>query len=352
MLENPYLLRDSSIMNDLFSDILQFTQAQSVVSGGFTAGGAWALRFPAPDKIKFFALVKGNCWFRFNDEDEPLRLEEGDVFLLAAQRSFVLAGDLTQAPLDAVRVFAASDNKNAKLGEGEDCIQIGGHIKLDPASGGLLSDVLPPFIHVRAASPQASVLRWLLDQLVRERTAQLPGVGIASSQLAQLMFVQILRVHFSTAGTLAAGWLRALADPRIAPVLRLMHGDPGHPWQLAELARAAAMSRTSFALHFKAVAGVAPLSYLTDWRMRLAGRALRESDVPVAVLARSLGYTSESAFSSAFKRVNGHAPKPYRIAARRALETTEASSSPSQGATVVNLATGIPATLETAAKIP
>ncbi len=309
--------------NDPFSDILQFANARSVVSGGFTAGGAWALRFPVPDKIKFFALVKGNCWFRFDDGDAPLRLEEGDVFLLAAQRPFVLAGSLATVPLDAVSVFAGSDAETVSIGDGDDCIQIGGHITLDPASGGLLADVLPPFIHVRAAVPQASVLQWLLNQLVRERAAQLPGVGIASAQLAQLMFVQILRVHLDTAGAPASGWLRALGDPRIAPALRLMHDDPGHAWQLGELARAAAMSRTSFALHFKAVAGVAPLTYLTGWRMRLAERALRENDVPVAVLARSLGYQSDSAFSSAFKRITGHAPKRYRNAARAAMETAE-----------------------------
>lgn len=51
---------------DPFSDILRFTNAQTVVSGGFSAAGAWAIRFPAPDKIKFFALVKGNCWLRLD----------------------------------------------------------------------------------------------------------------------------------------------------------------------------------------------------------------------------------------------------------------------------------------------
>jgi AraC-like DNA-binding protein len=72
------------------------------------------------------------------------------------------------------------------------------------------------------------------------------------------------------------------------------------------------MSRTSFAVHFRTIAGVAPLTYLTEWRMRLAERALREETTPVAVLARSLGYASESAFSTAFKRVNGSSPKAYR----------------------------------------
>ncbi len=77
------------------------------------------------------------------------------------------------------------------------------------------------------------------------------------------------------------------------------------------------MSRTSFAVHFKSVASVAPLAYLTEWRMRLAQRTLRDEDASVSEIATSLGYTSESAFSNAFKRVTGTAPRNYRNAERR-----------------------------------
>ncbi len=290
MLANPDYMRERSDMSDdPFSDILKIANAQSVVSGGFTAAGPWAIRFPAPGKIKFFGVVKGNCWLCIEDEEAPARVEAGDVFLLSAQRSFVLAGDLADVPLDAKSVFTAGAGTIAKLGDGDDCFLIGGHVQLDAASGGLLTDVLPPLIHVRAASPQATILQWLLDQLVRERAAELPGAGLASAQLAQLMFVQILRVHIETSGPLRTGWLQAASDQRLAPALRLMHGDPGHSWQLEELAKAAAMSRTTFALHFKSVAGIAPLAYLTEWRMRLAKRALREENTSISVLARSLG---------------------------------------------------------------
>jgi AraC-like DNA-binding protein len=69
------------------------------------------------------------------------------------------------------------------------------------------------------------------------------------------------------------------------------------------------MSRAIFAVHFKAAAGVGPLGYLTEWRMRLAERALSQDGVSIAKLAESLGCASESAFSHAFKRVTGRAPK-------------------------------------------
>jgi AraC-like DNA-binding protein len=213
-------------------------------------------------------------------------------------------------------VFTGNAGSIAKLDEDDDFFLIGGHVQLDAASGGLLATILPPLIHVRAASPQAAVLQWLLGQLVDERAAELPGASVASAQLAQLMFVQILRAHLANSDSFPPGWLRAVTDKRLAPALRLMHGDPGRCWQLSELARAVGMSRTTFALRFRLAAGVPPLTYLSEWRMRLAKRALHEGNTPVSVLAFSLGYTSESAFSNAFKRTIGVAPKRYRAVSR------------------------------------
>lgn len=301
---------------DPLSDLLSLTNAETAVSGGFVTSGAWSLRFPGPNKIKFFALVKGCCWLCVDGQESPALIEQGDIFLLAAPRAFILASDLSVPPLDANQIFSAAQSNVARIGDSDDCFMIGGHVLLDPANGGLLADVMPPLIHVRASAPQATVLQWLLGQLLHEHSAERPGAELASAQLAQLMFIQILRVHLETSGPLAAGLLRAVSDPQIAPALRLMHSQPGRPWQLRELAQAAAMSRTSFAQRFKLSAGVAPLTYLTQWRMRLAERALRDSDTSVSDIAQSLGYTSESAFSNAFKRATGQAPRPYRSAMR------------------------------------
>ena len=131
-------------------------------------------------------------------------------------------------------------------------------------------------------------------------------------QLTQLMFVQILREYLQTTTDLPCNWLKAVSDKRLQPALALMHNDPAQNWQLSELARAAAMSRTSFAVYFKSIAGVAPLTYLTQWRMYLAGQSLRQSELSVSTLALQYGYASESAFSTAFKRINGVSPRNYR----------------------------------------
>jgi AraC-like DNA-binding protein len=306
-----------AVSNDPFSDILRLTEAKSVVSGGFTAGGTWALRFPVPEKMKFFALAKGACWLRVDGQKRAVTLDQGDVFLVSGRNGFLLASSLATPPRDARRVFGAEGGTFVHLGGGSDCIFIGGHVSLHPSSRDLLTDVLPALVLVRAASAQAAMLRWILEHLVQERSSTLPGPNTVCAQLAQLLFVQVLRAHLASSGTLPSGWLRAIGDDRIAPALRLMHGDPRRAWTLNELAKATAMSRSSFAERFKSVAGVAPLSYLTEWRMRLAQRVLRDEDTSVFELGDSLGYASESAFSNAFKRVTGTSPRNYRKAARQ-----------------------------------
>lgn len=328
MLENTVSLRDSTgMIVDPFSDVLTLTNAEAVVTGGFSAGGPWAIRFPARDKIKFFAVVKGNCWVTLDGEMEAIRFEEGDVGLLSVPRGSIIASDPGVEPVGAMELFSGAGRNLATIGNGEDFAYIGGHVLLDPIRGKLFSEILPPWIHTRAASPQAAVFRWLLDRLIEERDAAQPGVLLASAQLTQLLFIQILRSYLDTASLMTAGWLQALADKRIAPALRLMHGDPARAWHLEDLAQACAMSRTSFALHFRTTAGVAPLTYLTEWRMHLAERAFRDENTPIASIARSLGYSSESAFSNAFKRIKGSSPTVYRGAVSKSQSTPEAARS-------------------------
>ena len=111
---------------------------------------------------------------------------------------------------------------------------------------------------------------------------------------------------------------------RRSAAITAMHADPGHSWTLQALAARAGMSRSTFALKFKATVGKAPMEYLARWRMLLAGDRLANSSDPVSVIALSLGYESESAFSTAFKRVMGCSPRQYGRG------RTPASSSPGE----------------------
>jgi hypothetical protein len=151
---------------DPLADILTLASARCVRIGTLRAGGTWALRFPPPQKIKLTAVVKGACWLAVDRDGAPVRLETGDVFMVPADRAFVLASDLKVRPLDGLELFMKTKDNVGKVGDGNDFLAIGGHVALDPDRGGVLAEVLPPLIHVDGSSPEASTIRWLLDQLV------------------------------------------------------------------------------------------------------------------------------------------------------------------------------------------
>jgi AraC-like DNA-binding protein len=299
--------------DDSFSDILRFMRARILHSSGLIAGGSWAVSFPRSTRIKFWGVAKGICWLTQGDAP-PIRIETGDVLLCNGGPPLVFGSDPAVTPVDIAAVARNRTGAIVRHNDGDDFFLLGGQVALEADCEALLFEALPPFIHVPSGSPQSAVLHWLIDQLVRESDGGLLGADAVMEQLAHLMFIQILRAHLGVADGIAPGWLRAVADRRLAPALRLMHAEPSRSWQLGELARSTGMSRAAFAAYFKIVAGTTPMAYLTEWRMRLAKRALRDGSTPLRPLAQSLGYASESAFSNAFKRVTGTAPRTYRDA--------------------------------------
>jgi AraC-like DNA-binding protein len=301
---------------DPLSSILRLTEATSVMAGGVAASGRWLLRFPPPGEIKFALLAKGTCYVRLDGHKKAIRGEQGDVVLMPGRRGFVAGSNLAVPPVDAAPFFARRRELFATIGDGSECVVLAGGVTLHPSNADLLRDALPPLIHVRGSVPQAARVRWIVEQLLVEQLGGSPGTQVAASTLAQLLFVQVLRAHLATTRHLPAGWLRVVRDERLAPALRRLHDDPARDWKLDELAKAAAMSRTTFAVRFKEAAGVAPMQYLTEWRVRLAQRRLRDESASVSEIAAALGYSSESAFSQAFKRVTGVPPRDYRKEAR------------------------------------
>lgn len=145
-----------------------------------------------------------------------------------------------------------------------------------------------------------------------------PGGFLVIQHLAHMMLVQALRLHLAEGIKGGVGWLFALADRQMSAAINAMHDDPARRWTLQDLAHRAGMSRSTFAEKFKEMVGASPMEYLTRWRMLLAGDRLVNSSDPVSVIALSLGYESESAFSTAFKRVLGCSPRQYGRAAASA----------------------------------
>lgn len=299
---------------DPLSDILSLLRPRGTLSACLDAGAAWAIRFPGQEgTLKCGAVATGACWLSVDGEACAVRLEAGDCFLLPSGRPFRLASDLRLPAQDAHAIFPGARDGVATCDGGGETFVVSSRFALAGVQAALLLDLLPPVVHVQGGQGHAA-LRWSVERMAEELRDRRPGGLLVAEHLAHMVLVQALRRHLEDGPRGGVGWLFALADPRLGAAMAALHADPARRWTLQSLAACAGMSRSVFALRFREAVGGPPMDYLTRWRMALAADRLARTTDPVAVVAWSVGYASETAFSTAFKRVMGHPPRRYQTA--------------------------------------
>ncbi len=87
---------------------------------------------------------------------------------------------------------------------------------------------------------------------------------------------------------------------------------PEQPWTLADLAKAAGMSRTRFAEEFKLVTGQTPARIISRLRLTTIARRIETTTLSVEAAAEEAGYSSSAAFVRAFQREFGETPARWR----------------------------------------
>jgi AraC-like DNA-binding protein len=171
---------------------------------------------------------------------------------------------------------------------------------------------LPEVVHLPARHGMHRSLKATIDLLGAELEDPRPGSGGIVPALVDALLLYILRAWLDDQPSQPQGWAGAFRDPAISNALAAIHADPARRWTLRALSATAQLGRSTFAERFASLVGVPPLAYLTWWRMTLAERRLRDSDDPLDVIGREIGYTSEFAFAKAFKREFSLPPGRYR----------------------------------------
>lgn len=293
---------------DPLSEVFSLVNIRGARCTRFEASGQWSYRFPAKPAVKFGAVLAGDCWIDFG-EGQRHQLAAGDCFLLANAPSYVLANNDHVLSDDGMSAFDWAQSDVARH-EGNDTVLIAGTFSFEESDADLLLDSLPTFLLIPSRNASATVVRSTLAILDIEIKGTQIGAAVLTDRLVDILLVQVLRAALIQDDGENLGWISALADPRIGRAIGLMHGNAAYPWSLETLAASVAMSRSAFSKRFKSLVGLAPLDYLLRWRMRLARNALRRGST-VATVASEVGYSSESAFGHAFKRIYGIAPRRY-----------------------------------------
>jgi AraC-like DNA-binding protein len=333
---------------DVLSDVLSVAQVDSALMATFDARSPWGIALPTRPGAYFHAVVAGTCWFAAQLPDGPSRprqLTPGDLVLLPAGTPHELSSEAPGPARAPLTPFTEDLKRRLVTPEGELVLEgPGARARVLCAAYGYGSQahpvfaLLPAVLHVATAQPDAGPrVRAVLDLLAGEaRGNTAVGSQTATVRLLDILLLYVVRAWLDGRPgivteapergdrAVAGSWLTGLRDPLTASTLSVMHARPAAPWTLEALAGEVHTSRATLARRFRAQVGEPPLTYLARWRMELAASRLRTSALPVAAIAREVGYTSEYAFNRAFTRIQGSSPGRYRRAARSRLDLSRA----------------------------
>ena len=318
---------------DPITDLVQTMQIVSAVHARLEATAPWGLRRDAEvaegtakDKhsaesesphfhfAHFGMLSRGNCWLSVDGIPDPIPLAGRDCFLLAPGSAYTLRDNPRTRPRSFCEVAPKKSSQVIEYGGGgAPTTIISGWFRFCTTCVKPLTSLLPPLILVKADQAQSLALHTTLNMLASEMAEPAPGSGLVVNRLADLLFIHSIRAYIeSQSEARKNGLLRAIFDRQIGVALKSMHEKVEHPWTVESLAAACGMSRSAFAVRFKDLVGETPLEYLTSWRMQKATGLLQKGDKKLFEVAKSVGYDSDAAFSKAFKRLFGVAPREYR----------------------------------------
>jgi AraC-like DNA-binding protein len=278
---------------------------------------AAAILAPGARRLLLFHVVaSGRCWIETDGERHWAN--GGDVIVLPYNDPHRMGGTADAACVSITSLLEPPPWQHMPVirhGEGgKTTSMVCGYLTCEDA---LFDPRLKVFPSVFVVSPPAGPARdWVKASIhyALQQTAQVSSDRVeAPTRVPELLLVEVIKLHLSNAPAAEHGWLKALADPVLAPALAAIHGSADRKWSVERLAREALVSPSLLDERFREVLGLAPIRYLTGWRMRMAEDLLRSSDLSLGAVARRVGYESEEAFSRAFKRVHAEAPSAWRV---------------------------------------
>jgi AraC-like DNA-binding protein len=302
---------------DALADILKTLRLTANTYFSHDLASPWGMSLEKNQAGIFHVVISGSCWLGLDNGQKIIRLDTGDIVAFPTGGSHdisdmpetkKLPGDLVVKQLkNQQNPFSCSDDKPDNITS----LMCGSFTYDTSFEHPFLRD-LPCFIHIKAAeTPELEWLRLLMKVLACESRKPSPGSSVIIDRLTEVLFIQLLR-NYMKDNPEKIGYLSALADTQIGQALNFIHSEKKAYLTVEKLATSVAMSRTAFTEKFTKLIGIPPKTYLLHWRMQKAKNLLENTKFSMIEIAENTGYSSEAAFSKAFKQFFQQTPGKIR----------------------------------------
>ncbi len=276
-------------------------------------------RIAVPDKTDayLYYIEEGSVSLKLAHNKKQYELKKGDILLLPFGCPHEITPidsanlPLSEEPLTLYQpeewnnlpeIKTANSKINARLLIGhvspEDNLASLGHpdVALVPYSQ---KNLFPRLFSIIEALSIPGSGNYLLEELVRRRLSEVIAIELATATiLSQDCYSE---------------WMIGITDQHIGKALNAMHTNPRKQINLQNFALELGTSRSVFIKKFHDLIGMPPHQYLRKLRLLTAASLIREDKYSLAQIPEEVGYSSGSAFYTAFTKQFGMTPGQYRI---------------------------------------
>lgn len=173
-------------------------------------------------------------------------------------------------------------------------------------------EIDPSRVELRPVLAEAdALLEQLVLSVLSSMTHHNPHGSLYVETIAQTIAVQLLHLHATQAAQIPRS-APSLSRPGLRRVVALIDSAIDEDLSLTALATEAGMSPYYFARAFRQQFGEAPHQYLLRKRIERGKELLLRTGTSLVEIALATGFSSQSHFTSTFKRFVGVTPGEYR----------------------------------------
>ncbi|MDT0618614.1 AraC family transcriptional regulator [Salinisphaera sp. P385] len=305
---------------DILGDVFETLRFHGSIFFCSELAAPWGLALESAGTPRFHIALTGNCYVGAK-AGECLHVRSRNIVLFPNGPAHWIADQPGRPLVASERAGAACELGDPFFQQGEITHRLMcGLVRYDRELAHPLLDALPHVMHFPQFEETDPI--WLTVMLIEAQMRHMHDRrNPIVDRLAEALFLQLFNEHVNHHDDVT-GFIAALRDRRVYKALRSIHRHPDVAWSLSSLSAKAGMSPASLVRRFRDVIGMAPMSYVTHWRLMKAYNLIKYSQQPLERIAASVGFSSARTLSRAFERHYGSRPK----ALRRTHQETKSSA--------------------------
>jgi len=296
---------------DILGDVLETLRFQGSIFFRSMLAAPWGMSLEITRFPRFHIALSGGFFIGIDEDKKTVEVGEMDIIMLPTGNAHWIADRPGRKLVSSAEAGSACELGNPLFQNGKITNNLMcGIVNYDTDLAHPLLLHLPEIIHIPHIKHDSPIWR-IVEMIGEEQNSSVGLNGPITDRLTEVLFLKLIQEYAATADV-SSGFFNVLRDKRLLKALGLLHQQTSASWSIDKLAEEVGMSRATLVRHFRESVGMAPMEYLSQWRLLKSHTMLKYSNESLDRIAGRIGYSSAQTLGNAFKRHYGYTPASLR----------------------------------------